>query len=279
MLLLEKIHLRLSWLSIDVVLGAIAGLVFFSRLLRVELEWQIFLLLGLAVWSIYTADHLLDSRQQREGDLSPRHFFHLKYKNTLRICLVFVLIGGLGLAYHTFGFSSELIWSLILGILITGSMVLIRLAGRRMAWAKEISIALFYVLGIAWIPLLRVKELDLSWEIILFLGSYIVIALINLLILSHLDRRQDQLTGFFSAALLFPPLQFIELIRKLCFLSLLMGLVSFIFLPSFYRPFACILMVMSLVHYLAFFNPKISAEKVRLRTEAVFILPILLYFL
>jgi hypothetical protein len=30
---------------------------------------------------------------------------------------------------------------------------------------------------------------------------------------------------------------------------------------------------------LAFFNPKISAEKVRLRTEAVFILPVLLYFL
>ncbi|MFT4856123.1 MAG: hypothetical protein ACI9ZX_001391 [Algoriphagus sp.] len=279
MLLLEKIHLRLSWLSIDVVLGALAGLVFFSKLLRIELEWQVFLLLGLAVWSIYTADHLLDSRQKTEVDLSPRHLFHLKYKNSLRISLGLVLICGLSLAYYTFDLSSELGWSLILGTLISASMLLIRLAGRRMAWAKEISIALFYVLGIAWIPLLRVKVLDLSWEIFLFLGSYTLLALINLLILSHLDRRQDQLGGFFSSAFLFPPIKFIELIRRLCFLSLLIGLASFILLPSFYRPFSCILTVMSLVHYLAFFNPKLSAEKVRLRTEAVFILPVLLYFL
>lgn len=279
MLLLEKIHLRLSWLSIDVVLGALAGLVFFSKLLRIELEWQVFLLLGLAVWSIYTADHLLDSRQKTEVDLSPRHLFHLKYKNSLRISLGLVLICGLSLAYYTFDLSSELRWSLILGTLISASMLLIRLAGRRMAWAKEISIALFYVLGIAWIPLLRVKVLDLSWEIFLFLGSYILLALINLLILSHLDRRQDQLGGFFSSAFLFPPIKFIELIRRLCFLSLLIGLASFILLPSFYRSFSCILIVMSLVHYLAFFNPKLSAEKVRLRTEAVFILPVLLYFL
>jgi hypothetical protein len=174
MLLLEKIHLRLSWLSIDVVLGALAGLVFFSKLLRIELEWHVFLLLGLAVWSIYTADHLLDSRQKTEVDLSPRHHFHLKYKNSLRISLGLVLICGLSLAYYTFDLSSELGWSLILGTLISASMLLIRLAGRRMAWAKEISIALFYVLGIAWIPLLRVKVLDLSWEIFLFLGSYTI---------------------------------------------------------------------------------------------------------
>jgi hypothetical protein len=279
MLLLEKIHLRLSWLSIDVVLGALAGLVFFSKLLRIELESQVFLLLGLAVWSIYTADHLLDSHKKTEVNLSPRHFFHLKYKNSLRIILVLVLICGLILAYYTFGLGSELVWSLILGTMISVSMLLIRLGGRSMAWAKEISIALFYVLGIAWIPLLRVKVLDLNWEIIFFLGSYTLLALINLLILSHLDRGYDQRSGFLSSALLFLPIKFIGLIRKLCFLSLLIGLASFILLPSFYRPFACILMVMALVHYLAFFNPKLSAEKVRLRTEAVFILPVLLYFL
>jgi hypothetical protein len=279
MLLLEKIHLRLSWLSIDVVLGALAGLVFFSKLLRIELESQVFLLLGLAVWSIYTADHLLDSHKKTEVDLSLRHFFHLKYKNSLRIILVLVLICGLILAYYTFGLGSELVWSLILGTMISVSMLLIRLGGRSMVWAKEISIALFYVLGIAWIPLLRVKVLDLNWEIIFFLGSYTLLALINLLILSHLDRGYDQRSGFLSSALLFLPIKFIGLIRKLCFLSLLIGLASFILLPSFYRPFACILMVMALVHYLAFFNPKLSAEKVRLRTEAVFILPVLLYFL
>lgn len=279
MILLEKIYLRLSWLSIDVVLGALAGLVFFFKLLRVELEWQVFLLLGLAVWSIYTADHLLDSRQKSGENLSPRHLFHKKYKNSLWIALGLVIICGLSLAYSTFGLCRELVWSLILGLLISGSMLLIRFAGRSMAWAKEFSVALFYVLGIAWIPMLRVNVLDLSWEIVLFLGSYCLLALINLLILSQLDRKQDQLSGFYSAAFLFPPVKFIELIRRLCFLSFLMGLMCFILFPSFYRPFACILIVIALVHYLAFFNHKLTPEQVRMRTEAAFILPFVLYFL
>lgn len=277
--LLSKLYLRFSWLSMDVVFGAIAGAVFFSKLLRVELGGAIYLLLGMAVWSIYTADHLLDSRKKTEANLSPRHQFHLRNSKVLSVILVLFLVVGLGLAYQIFGSSIELIWSLVLGGLILASMTLIRKAGKSMVWAKEISIAIFYVLGIAWIPLLRVDAIDLNWNSWAFLGAYILLALINLLILSHLDRKQDEEAGFASAAQLFSPISFIELIRRACFLFLILGLACFILFPSFYRPFACILVVMGLVHYLAFFNPKLSAEHVRMRTEAIFMLPLVLYFL
>ncbi len=279
MQLLDKIYLRFSWLSIDVVLGALAGAVFFSKLLRVDLGWEIYLLLGMAVWSIYTADHLLDSRRKMEMNLSPRHLFHLKHKNSLTVCLVLVLICGLFLAYYTFGLSREMIWSLILGLLISASMLLIRLSGRSMAWMKEISTAIFYVLGIAWIPSLRADFIDLTWQSCIFITSYILLAIINLLMLSDSDRKQDEQAGFPSAALLFSPIQFIELIRRACFLLFFIGLGAFILLASFYRPFACILIVMGLVHYLAFFNPKLTAEQVRMRTEAIFMFPFVLYFL
>lgn len=279
MSLLSKLYLRFSWLSMDVVLGAIAGAVFFSKLLRVELGWAIYLLLGMAVWSIYTADHLLDSRKKTEANLSPRHQFHLRNSKVLSALLAVFALVGLGFAYQIFGSSRELIWSLILGVLILASMTLIRKAGKSMVWAKEISIAIFYVLGIAWISLLRVDSIDLNWNSWAFLGIYSLLALINLLILSHLDRKQDEAAGFASAAQLFTPISFIELIRRACFLFLVLVLACFILFPSFYRPFACVLLVMGLVHYLAFFNPKLTAEQVRMRTEAIFMLPLVLYFL
>ena len=168
---------------------------------------------------------------------------------------------------------------MILGGLILASMTLIRKAGKSMVWAKEISIAIFYVLGTAWIPLLRVDAIDLTWNSWAFIGVYMLLALINLLILSHLDRNQDAAAGFVSSAQLFSPISFIELIRRACFLFLIMVLACFILFTSFYRPFACVLVVMGLVHYLAFFNPKLSGEQVRMRTEAIFMLPLVLYFL
>jgi hypothetical protein len=263
----------------DVVFGAMAGAVFFSKLLRVELGGAIYLLLGMAVWSIYTADHLLDSRKKTEANLSPRHQFHLRNSKVLSVLLAVFILGGLGFAYQIFGSSRELVWSLVLGGLILASMTLIRKAGISMVWAKEISIAIFYVLGTAWIPLLRVDSIDLNWNSWTFIGCFILLALINLLILSHLDRKQDEEAGFTSAAQLFSPLSFIELIRRACFLFLILVLACFILFPSFYRPFACILLVMGLVHYLAFFNPKLTSEQVRMRTEAIFMLPLVLYFL
>jgi hypothetical protein len=279
MSLLSKIYFRISWLSIDVVLGAIAGAIFFSKLLRVELEWEVYLLLGMAVWSIYTGDHLLDSRRKMESNLSPRHQFHLRHKIALSLILGLVLVGGVSFAYLIFGTSKELIWSLILGVLILSSMILIRKAGKSMVWSKEISIAIFYVLGIAWIPLLRVDAIDLNWDTWIVIACYILLAFMNLLILSQLDRKQDEQSGFHSSAQLFSSIQFIHLIRKLSFILLILELATFILFPSFFRPFSSLLMVMTLVHYLAFFNPKLSPEQVRVRTEAAFMLPFLLFFL
>jgi len=279
MQLLSKLYLRFSWLSIDVVLGAIAGAIFFSKLLRVELNWQIYLLLGMAVWSIYTMDHLLDSKKISASNLSPRHQFHARNSKVLTLFLTLIILVGLGFAYIIFGLGRELIWSFVLGVLILASMTLIRKAGKSMVWSKEISIAIFYVLGIAWIPLLRVEAIDLTWNSWVLIGTYALLALINLLILAHLDRKQDTEAGFPSVAQLFSPIAFIELIRRACFLFLILVLGCFILLPSFYRPFACVLMVMGLVHYLAFFNPKLTADLVRMRTEAIFMLPLLLLFL
>ena len=268
----------ISWLSIDVVFGAVGGMLFFSELLHVRLEWEIYALLGMAVWSIYTLDHLLDA-QKDSGDLSPRHQFHRRFKKSLSVVLLIIVAsGGLG-AFWILGLSRELLLSGLLAGFIVLSRFLIWKAGASLSWLKELSIAVYYVLGISWMPLLRAEALDRVWEVYAFFGAYLFLAFLNLLMLSFLDRKEDQSAGFTSAAQTIPPLQMIGLIRRLAFGLIFASLAAFILLPSFYRPFSCLILLMSLIHYLNFFNTNLDSSEKRMRMEAAFLIPWLLFLL
>jgi hypothetical protein len=275
MKLAKSIWKYVSLLSLDVVFGAMAGMLFFSRLLRVDHTPEIYLLLGMAVWCIYTGDHLLDARQA-ERLVSPRHQFHRKYKNLLFTSLLILIFSGVFGAISVFGWGKELILSVALGAFIVMTMILLRKAGKAAGFLKEFSTAVFYVLGVAWIPLLRMDLLEFNWKISAFVVIYILLALLNLLMLSVLDRSDDQDQGFSSAASRIDPFQLVGAIRRLNFLLIFLCLGGFIFLNSFFRPYACMLLLMALVHYLSFFNSEIGNEAKRKRMEASFLLPWLL---
>lgn len=266
----------ISWLSIDVALGAMAGMLFFEKLLHANLHWPAYLLLGLAVWSIYTLDHLLDVRK-KNLPLSPRRTFHQENRKLLGILLGAAVLTGMAGAFWWFGWGKELQLTLALAALILGSKLLIRRAGP--GWMKELSIAVFYVLGIVWLPLLRTDALDLNWANLVFVPTYIGLAFLNLLMLSFLDQDEDRKAGFFSAAYSLGPVRLVQWIRRLAFFLIFTGLAGFVLLSSFYSPFACILLLMALIHYLVFFRAGLSPEQKRMRMEAGFMLPLLLYFL
>lgn len=276
MVFLRVILRYASWLSIDVTLGAMAGMLFFERLLRAQLHWPAYVLLGLAVWSIYTLDHLLDVRKKTLL-LSERRAFHLRNWRTLALLLsLTVLIGLLG-AWWWFGWGRELQMTVLLALLIVLSKLLVRKSG--LGWLKELSIAVFYVLGIVWLPWLRADIHDLVWQTSFFLPMYMAIAFLNLLMLSSLDQDEDQQAGFFSAAWTLPPGLLVMWIRRLAIALIFTCLAAFISLSSFFRPFACILLLMALIHYLTFFHKDLSREQRRMRMELSFILPALLIFL
>lgn len=275
---LQNLFRYFSLLSIDVVFGAVAGMMFFSKLFHTEMNPLVYLLLGLAVWCIYTLDHVLDARQLTTL-VSSRFVFYQKYGRVLMLFVVPIALCGLFLAYRVLDLGRELYLSLGLAAIILLTMLLLRKAGKMAGLIKEFSTAIFYVLGIAWLPLLRLEGIDWTWQNLLFLPAYIGLAFLNLLMFSFLDRKEDEIHGFASAALKFEPLNFLAWIRRLVFLLIFLTLAGFIFLPSFYRPFACILLIMILVHYLTFFNTGISTEVKRGRMEASFMLPGLLLFL
>lgn len=265
-----------SWLALDVVVGAMAGMYFFMDLFHARLQWPAFALLGLAVWSIYTLDHLIDVRKAPSG-LSPRRHFHLTYEKQLWMLLGTVVMMGLFGALVWFGWGKELQLTLILGLMILGSRVMIHKVGP--GWMKELSIGVFYVVGIVWLPLLRAEAVDITWRSLLFLPVYILLAFLNLLMLSFLDRDEDLKSGFFSVAASMPMHRIIQLIQQLAFVLIFLALAGFILLPSFYRPFSCVMLLMALVHYLSFFQSSLSANQKRQRMELAFWIPWALFLL
>lgn len=273
---LQKLIRSISWLSIDVVVGSMAGMYFFMDLFHASLSWPAFALLGLAVWSIYTLDHLIDVRKAQVG-LSSRRDFHLRYQKVLWVLFgIAVLVGGVG-AFFWFGWGKELQLTLILALLIVGSRVMIRKIGP--GWMKEFSIAVFYVIGIVWLPLLRAEAVDIIWTALLYVPGYILLAFLNLLMLSFLDREEDRKSGFFSVASNLPTQRIIQLIRQLAFGLIFLSLAGFILLPSFFRPFSCLVLLMALVHYLTFFQRGFTAAQKRQRMEWAFSIPCLLVIL
>ncbi|MCU0402218.1 MAG: hypothetical protein MUE75_14635, partial [Algoriphagus sp.] len=99
---LHKLIRSISWLSIDVVVGSMAGMYFFMDLFHASLSWPAFALLGLAVWSIYTLDHLIDIRSIRT-ELVPRREFHRKFRKALWFLLILTVLIGLVGAFTWFG--------------------------------------------------------------------------------------------------------------------------------------------------------------------------------
>lgn len=271
-----RLQLLFSWLSLDVVFGAMASMYFFQKLVHVQLEPSIYTLLALAVWTLYSLDHLLDARQSK-GSNSPRRVFYRQNMLVLSIGILVAVITGLVGAFYWLGWGKELQLTLVLIVAMGGCRWAIQKLGPVVL--KEVSIALFYVVGILWLPILRAEAQDLSWQVLAFALVFLVLALLNLWMLSFLDREEDRQDGFISIAMQLPPIQMIQWIRKLAFLGIFGTMASFILLPSFYRPFSCVLLLVFLVHYLTFFQSGLSATAKRQRMEISFWIPWLLLWI
>lgn len=276
MRLFQRFFQLFSWLSLDVVIGAMASLYFFQKLLHVSLDWPAFVLLGLAVWTIYTLDHVLDARKITNTS-STRRAFHQRHQVFLGIGILSVVGSGLVGAFYWMGWGKEFQLTLILACSMFGCRWAIQKFGPVLL--KEVSIALFYVVGTIWLPLLRAEAADLTWSVLIFALLFFVLALLNLWMLSFLDREEDRQDGFLSIAHLYPSLQLIHWIRSLSFLGIFATLAVFILLPSFYRPFSCVLLLLLLVHYLTFFQTGLSAVQKRQRMELAFWIPWLLLWI
>lgn len=273
LLIYEKINL----LSLDVVAGACSGMYFFADLMKVDLSWKIYLLLALAVWCIYTFDHLLDAKKVERPALSQRHRFHQNHFKFLMVLMLIAIITGLILAFLFLPSIKMLGSGLALALVIMLTMTFLRIAGKKMAAVKEFSTAFFYVAGLVLVPILNLDHAFSSANWAFFLGAYFLLAWFNLVFLSYSDGAQDLAEGQASISTVLGMKETRKLLWGLSFIGLVYLVVLFLILPSYFHIYTLIWGLMLLMHIISFMeSPANDTMKTRKRLELSFSLPILL---
>lgn len=268
-----------NFLSFDVALGACAGMYFFANMFRLKLAFPSYLLMAVSVWVIYTFDHLLDAHFIKSHHISPRHYFHQRNFKILLSFLIIAAVFALILAVFILPSTWILVSGVILASLILFNMMVIQHFKRQLAAWKEISIAVFYVLGISLLPVLESEysHIDLRW--LYFSAGYILLAWFNLVLLSSLDQESDKQTGQESIVSKLGHekvrglLQWLGIIGICYFLSLLF------LLPSYYHVYTTLLLLIFIWHIRFLLEPKKNAEVARKRLELSFSFPWILLIL
>lgn len=274
--IIRNILYYFNLLSLDVVLGAMAGMLFFSDFLDVDIPASAYFLLGMAVWSIYTWDHLMDARSTSGNPQSPRHQFHQKYFRFLLPFVFSCILIGCVLLFFSEELQFLLTPGIVLGAVIVVWMGFLKITGTKVSWLKEISTALIYVLGISLAPFVSLDFDLVDQNFYIFAFIYFLAALVNLLMLSFLDAEEDQKDGFGSVLVLIPKACLKNLIFLLAMTGIGILVVLAIILPSFYHVHSVILGLILGYHLILFFSKNQTKDQVRRKSEALFLLPFLL---
>jgi hypothetical protein len=271
------IYEKLNLLSLDVVAGACSGMYFFADLMKLELSWKIYFLLALAVWSIYTFDHLLDAKKVEGPARTQRHRFHQEHFNFLLVFMAIAVLTGLFLAFWFLPTMKMLGSGLILAFLTLSSMTGLRLGGNKTAVVKELSTALFYVSGLLLAPLLYFDFSFASNSWLIFAGAYLLLAWFNLVFLSYIDGEEDLAEGHPSVMTVIGKMKTRRLLWVLTVIGLVYLVFLFVLLPSYYHIYSLIWGLMLLMHVISFVeSPNVDTIKTRKRLELAFSLPLLL---
>ncbi len=277
--MINRIYHLAHLLSLDVALGALAGMYFFVSLLDTAIPAGLYPLLAMAVWVIYTLDHLLDTFVQADLLRSPRHIFHLKYRKLIFFFMFLVTVGGFMAILMISPLRIYLLPGVFLGILILCLRGILKHLGSKGAFLKEFSTAFLYVAGISLAPLWTC-DFCFTGISIYFFTAYIFVAWLNLLILSYLDAEVDNKAGFHSILSVMTPQNLQRLIVGIGVITAVMLVLLFVFLHSYHRIHTALLLLMLSVHLIQFMqHEKIGADTIRQRLEASFLIPILLVLL
>ena len=175
-------------LSIDTALGAVVSAMFFGKLIAANIWIYGKVALGLTVWIIYTADHLLDAKKVKSVASSERHRFHQQYFKLLLITMIVAVV--IDLIMVSYMRKSLLHYGLVLSVVVALYLVI----SKYLKMLKEIFIASIYTVGVM-LPALADREHLMDQWHVLFMFNFFLIAVANLLIFSWFDVKTDQADG------------------------------------------------------------------------------------
>ena len=268
-------------LSLDVAAGACVGTLFIAKYLQVALPFSCVLALGICVWLIYTADHLIDAWRTKHQAHSARHYFHQKYFKIITL-IFFISI----FCSATLLFFLPLVvvkWGIVLATLVGAYFLLLFYLRPSLWFHKEVAAAVLYTSGVFLAPVSLSGRLFSANLLIVFL-QFFLIALMNLLIFSWFDEETDQADGHTSLARLAGAKSIRRLLAGLGITVTISALLFLLTLPvasSMFKVealfFAMALTLLGLVFMPSFFR---SNERYRIVGDSIFFYPLLmLWFL
>lgn len=263
-----RLYRLINALSIDVALGAVCSAAWFAKGLDVQLRPYAFLALGLTVWIIYTADHLLDARKVAKEASTYRHRFHQQYFKILAVCLVIAVVIDFGFIFFV------RVQILYAGLALFSIVVLYLLVNRWLSFVKELVIAIVYCSGVL-LPALSLKSTGLSAGDYLWIVSFFLTALINLMVFSIYDFPSDKSDGYNSFVRTFG----VRLTQQILsgFFLAQVGLTGMLAVHGFWND-ATVLSVMNITLFLLFIKPSYfaKADLYRVVGDGVFLFPVVL---
>ncbi|MEL7192695.1 MAG: hypothetical protein AAFO96_09665 [Bacteroidota bacterium] len=279
---MRKLYTFIQWLSLDVALGALASGGMVAWLLNVSMPLSWWIGLPLAVWIVYTLDHLLDARRLKEKASTARHLFHYTYQKVLLPIVILLSLVGIGLAFY-----------LPLAILYAGlgiaafvvlHLLLVKLVGDRTSlfFHKELGVGVIFSLGIWAGPWVMADYAALRPEAWLFC-QYFILVMINLLMFSKYELITDERDGHTSSVRALGHRWTLRIITGLSIIIIAIGACLIFFSPlteklvgvqGIYLLMLTILVWIS--YHPTLFEPK---EAYRLWGDLAFVFPALYLFL
>ena len=254
----------INLLSIDVAVGAVCSALLFAKILDVHILPYGLASLGLSVWIIYTADHLLDAHKIKAPAATARHQFHQRYFRPLLVFLaVGIVVDGLIILFVRKPV-------LISGIVVASFVAIYLVLHRYLKFMKEFFIALFYTIGVL-LPSISVTALRWQeWPWILIVEFFLT-ALINLILFSWFDYANDRRDETIS---------FVTVVGERAgriFLGILFCVVFFLAIVFFHGRDSIIILMMNGMLLTVFWFPKYFevADRFRLVGDFAFFIPLL----
>ncbi|MEQ8304065.1 MAG: hypothetical protein RIB47_11780 [Cyclobacteriaceae bacterium] len=268
---LIRYYRTINILSIDIALGAVVSALFLGKALRVKPDIASLLCLGITVWIIYTADHLLDARRIAGVASTLRHRFHQEnFRSIFVILLVAIFLNSILLFFVG---RTVLMFGGVLSLLVC----LYFLFQRHLSFLKEGIGAILYTAGV-FLPIeVQISRSASTYELSL-ITMFTITALVNLTLFSWYDLEHDKMDNQSSLSVQFGKravsvFLYLLFATQLSIAILVTGLNGYLSLP------VSIVIGMNFLLFLIFKRPDAlaSEDRYRMAGDAVFIFPILFY--
>jgi hypothetical protein len=261
-----RLYRLINILSIDVALGAGCCAAWFANVFNVQLRPYALFVLGLTVWIIYTADHLMDASKIKTEASTSRHRFHQRNYKALIVFLSIAIIVDLLLLLFI---RARILYG---GVILSAIVLLYLLINRWLGFVKEFVIALVYCGGVL-LPALSLNGFTLTVPEVLLIISFLITALINLIIFSRYDIAVDELHGSDSFARKFG---YGITQHVLSLLFVIQAIVISLLLMAHVWSYGCLLLAMNIVLFLLFLRPSYFGlnDTYRLCGDAIFLFPV-----